>query len=80
MCTELLPSKIYTPSSCICELHPDEIGLSWMRGNKKTKSEYQGKLGITKNEFLELQRWGIRKINRLLPPSRYTKKPTITIR
>jgi hypothetical protein len=53
---DLLPAQILTPSSCICDLHPDDICLSWVKGDKKTKNAYREKLGITKEEFTELQK------------------------
>ena len=53
---DLLPSQIFTPSSCICNLHPEDICLSWVKGDKKVKEEYRAKLGITKEQFAELQK------------------------
>ena len=52
---ELLPSKIYTPSACICDLHPDDICLSWVSGDKNAKAEYRNKLGISEAQFSILQ-------------------------
>ena len=52
---EILPSQIYSPSSCICELHPDDICLSWVKGSKEAKRLYREKLGLTKEQFTELQ-------------------------
>jgi hypothetical protein len=55
MSHELLPSQIFTPSSCICNLHPEDICLSWMNGEDKVRAAYRKKLGITKKQFIELQ-------------------------
>lgn len=52
---DLLPSQIFTPSSCICDLHPDDICLSWVTVDKKVKAAYREKLGITKDQFVKLQ-------------------------
>jgi len=53
---DLLPEKIMTPSSCICNLHPDDICLSWVKGDKKAKNAYREKIGVNKEQFAELQK------------------------
>lgn len=47
----LFPPLIFTPSSCICDLHPEDICLSWVSGDK---AAYQEKLGLTNEQFKEL--------------------------
>jgi len=52
---DLLPSQIFTPSSCICNLHPEDICLSWVTDRNETITAYTKKLSITKEQFEELQ-------------------------
>lgn len=55
MNNEILPEQIFTPSSCICDLHPEELCLSWVGGDKKAKASYRDKLNLTKAQFEQLQ-------------------------
>jgi len=52
---DLLPKQIFTPSSCICDLHPAELCLSWVNSDKTSKSVYRDKLKLTKSQFEHLQ-------------------------
>lgn len=55
MAQDLLPQKIYTPFSCICEQHPDYIALPWVTASEESHKTYREKLQLSEEEYLEMQ-------------------------
>lgn len=54
MSDKLLPKSIYTPSECICDLHPNSYCLSWVRKGNEELKEYQKKLNLSDEIFNSL--------------------------
>jgi hypothetical protein len=55
MAQDLLPDKIYTPSYCICEQHPDYIALPWVTTSEEAHKTYRQRLQLSEEEYLEMQ-------------------------
>lgn len=55
MAQDLLPHKIYTPSSCICKQHPDYIALPWVTASEEAHKVYREGLQLSEEEYLEMQ-------------------------
>lgn len=54
MSKDLLPDFIFTPSNCICNLHPDSHCLSWVRKDVKEINGYQKRIKLPDDDFNSL--------------------------
>ena len=54
MSAEILPESIYSLSTCICDLHPPVAMLSWVGKQGFSPNEYQQRLGLSDEVFLEV--------------------------
>lgn len=50
-----LRGVVYTPTSCVCQLHPHDDILSWRQNAPELNEQYRQQLEMSLDDFIELQ-------------------------
>ena len=50
-----LRGLVYTPTSCVCALHPHHDVLSWVQDAPELNERYRQQLGMSLDEFIQFQ-------------------------